>query len=166
MGARHIRRNVRSAENPALRIDHSRLGARCRYDPSCSFTILSVPLLIDSTSPIDGVRLSAPFRQGEARSFVCVQRTLPDVHGTPPLDPREAAFLHARSGALTTVFAPVHDIPQFIIVTVCVKEFQQILKYFPLVGVPIVELANVTGIGYTTLYHYRNGLKPKEEKYR
>lgn len=46
------------------------------------------------------------------------------------------------------------------------KEFQQILKYFPLVGVPIVELANVTRIGYTTLYHYRNGLKPKEEKYR
>ena len=46
------------------------------------------------------------------------------------------------------------------------KEFWQILKYFPLVGVPIVELANVTGIGYTTLYHYRNGLKPKEEKYR
>lgn len=46
------------------------------------------------------------------------------------------------------------------------KEFQQILKYFPLVGVPIVELANITGIGYTTLYHYRNGLKPKEEKYR
>ena len=46
------------------------------------------------------------------------------------------------------------------------KEFQQILKYFPLVGVPIVELANATGIGYTTLYHYRNGLKPKEEKYR
>ena len=46
------------------------------------------------------------------------------------------------------------------------REFQQILKYFPLVGVPIVELANITGIGYTTLYHYRNGLKPKEEKYR
>ena len=45
------------------------------------------------------------------------------------------------------------------------REFQQILKYFPLVGVPIVELANITGIGYTTLYHYRNGLKPKEEKY-
>ena len=45
------------------------------------------------------------------------------------------------------------------------REFQQILKYFPLVGVPIVELANATGIGYTTLYHYRNGLKPKEEKY-
>ena len=57
------------------------------------------------------------------------------------------------------------------------REFQQICKndqqrrrgsvaYFPLVGVPIVELANATGIGYTTLYHYRNGLKPKEEKYR
>lgn len=45
------------------------------------------------------------------------------------------------------------------------KEFQKILKYFPLVGVSIVELANITGVGCTTLYHYRNGLQPKEEKY-
>lgn len=45
------------------------------------------------------------------------------------------------------------------------KDFQKIFKYFPLVGVSIAELAKKIGIGYTTLYNYRNGLRPKKERY-
>ena len=44
------------------------------------------------------------------------------------------------------------------------KDFKKMLNYLPLVGISIVNLSNMTGIGYTTLYHYRNGLIPKEEK--
>ena len=45
------------------------------------------------------------------------------------------------------------------------KQFQQILKYFPLVGVSITKLATAINANATTLYNYRNGLIPKREKY-
>ena len=45
------------------------------------------------------------------------------------------------------------------------KEFRQILKYFPLVGISISQLATEIGINSSTLYNYRNGLIPKQDKY-
>ena len=45
------------------------------------------------------------------------------------------------------------------------KEFRQILKYFPLVGISISQLATAIGINSSTLYNYRNGLIPKQDKY-
>lgn len=45
------------------------------------------------------------------------------------------------------------------------KEFRQILKYFPLVGISLSSLATKIGINSSTLYNYRNGLIPKRDKY-
>ena len=45
------------------------------------------------------------------------------------------------------------------------KEFQQILNYFPLTGISIAELAKVINVSMSCLYDFRNGLRPKEKKY-
>ena len=46
------------------------------------------------------------------------------------------------------------------------KEFQQILNYFPLTGISIAELARAINVSMSCLYDFRNGLRPKEAKYR
>ena len=41
------------------------------------------------------------------------------------------------------------------------KEFQQILNYFPLTGISIAELARAINVSMSCLYDFRNGLRPK-----
>ena len=45
------------------------------------------------------------------------------------------------------------------------EEFKQILLHLPFVGVSIKELASALNVSMTLLYNYRNGVKPKEQKY-
>ena len=46
------------------------------------------------------------------------------------------------------------------------KEFQAILTYFPITGVSIAELAKTINVSMSCLYDFRNGLRPKKEKYQ
>lgn len=46
------------------------------------------------------------------------------------------------------------------------KEFQAILNYFPYTGISIAELARTINVSMSCLYDFRNGLRPKEKKYR
>ena len=46
------------------------------------------------------------------------------------------------------------------------KEFQTILNYFPQTGISIAKLAKEINVSMSCLYDFRNGLRPKEKKYR
>lgn len=45
------------------------------------------------------------------------------------------------------------------------KEFQSILHYLPAMGVSIAHMAKELNISMTSLYNYRNGAEPKQDKY-
>lgn len=47
-----------------------------------------------------------------------------------------------------------------------IKEFQEVIRHLPYEGIAITKAAASMNISPTTLYNYKNGLKPTEHKYK